>query len=283
MKQILFAAIAVATAFDTVADWLPRQDRVPGGVAWVNLGVAEDPAPRAFLGADRVMVVRQANAWLAVVGLPLTLATGEHELNVIDASERRRSLRFSVRPKTYGAQRITLKDKRMVDPTAEDLQRIGRDTEAIAQIFMRWTERETPLLTFEVPAHGRLSGVFGTRRFFNDQERQPHNGIDIAAARGTQVLAPADGVVAGVGDYFFNGLTLFIDHGRGLVSMYNHLDQVTVTPGAAVTRGQRIADIGMSGRVTGPHLHWAVSLNNTRVDPLLFVSEQSRKHLAQQK
>ncbi|HEX7044746.1 MAG TPA: M23 family metallopeptidase, partial [Burkholderiales bacterium] len=98
-------------------------------------------------------------------------------------------------------------------------------------------------------------------------------GVDIAAPRGTPVRAPADGVVAAVGDYFFNGLTVFLDHGQGLISMYNHLDRIAVEPGARVARGDVIGAVGATGRVTGPHLHWSVSLNNVRVDPLLFVGE----------
>jgi murein DD-endopeptidase MepM/ murein hydrolase activator NlpD len=265
------------------ADWLPRQDPVPGGVAWVEVGLAAEAPPRAFLGTDRVMVTRQSSNWLAVVGLPLTLNAGEHELTLLDAADRLSTRRFTVRPKEYGAQRISLKDRRMVDPTAADLERIGHDQTAMVEAFTRWTEPHTPLLAFQFPAHGRMSGAFGTRRFFNDQERQPHSGVDIAAPRGTPVTAPADGVVIRVGDYFFNGRTIFIDHGQGLISMYNHLDRAAVAPGATVTRGQRIADIGMSGRATGPHLHWAVSLNNTRVDPLLFVSEESLKQFAGQR
>jgi murein DD-endopeptidase MepM/ murein hydrolase activator NlpD len=268
--------LAVSSAF---ADWLPRQDPVPGGIAWIDIAPATEAAPRVFLGADRVMVVRHGERWLAVVGLPLAFAQGEHELTLLDAGDRMSTLRFAVQAKAYGAQHITLKNRRLVDPNRADLERIARDQTAISGAFAHWSEPPAPLAPFQFPAQGRLSGAFGTRRFFNGEERQPHNGVDIAAVRGAPVVAPADGVVVGVGEYFFNGRTIFIDHGWGLVSMYNHLDRALVAPGDKVARGQRIGAVGMTGRATGPHLHWTVSLNNTRVDPLLVVSDESIERL----
>lgn len=279
--RILAAALSLLIASPAAAQTLPRAEPVPGGIALVQIGPAAASAPRAFLGNNRVMVVRHDDHWFAVAGLPLALAPGEHELTVDDGS-RKRAHRFTVQPKEYGEQRITLRNKRMVNPTADDLKRIGRDHRALGRAFTRWTETESPPLSFGLPAQGRLSGVFGTRRFFNDQERAPHSGIDIAAPRGAPVVAPADGVVIETGNYFFNGRTVFIDHGQGLISMYNHLDRITVEPGMKVTRGQRVGDIGMTGRVTGAHLHWTVSLNNVRVDPLLFMAEESIEQIARQ-
>ena len=277
----LTMAVTLLFAAAVPAGWLPRQEPVPGGVAWVDLGPATGEMPRAFLGTDRVMVLRQSGAWLAIVGLPLTLSPGEHELMVLDSADRMSMHRFTVQSKEYGAQHITLKNSRMVEPNKTDLARIARDQTEIVDAFTHWSDPETPLGLFQLPVNGRVSGVFGTRRFFNEQERAPHNGLDIAAPRGTAVMAPAPGVVIGIGNYFFNGRTIFIDHGRGLISMYNHLNRTAVSVGTKVMRGQRIGDVGMSGRATGPHLHWAISLNNTRIDPLLFVPEESVKQLAQ--
>lgn len=285
MKRILcaFTLLLAGLTSGALADWLPRHDPVPGGVAWVDVAPAAAPAPRVFLGGERVMVVRRGERWLAVVGIPLTLDPGEHQLMVFDESDTLDMRGFVVRRKEYGIQRITLKNQRLVDPTPTDLERILSEQTTALQAFIHWAEPATPLRAFDFPTRGRLSGAFGTRRFFNEQERQPHSGLDIAAPRGTPVLAPADGVILDVGNYFFNGRTVFVDHGSGLISMYNHLDRVAVGIGARVTRGQRIGDVGMTGRATGPHLHWGVSLNNARVDPLLFVAEASVKQLARSK
>lgn len=277
----LLALLSFLVSFSATADWLPRQDPVPGGVAWVEIGRATDPAPRAYLDAERVMVIRQNDAWLAVVGIPLSLKPGEHDLTVVDAMDRTSTQRFTVRAKKFAAQHITLTNKRLVDPLPADIERITRDQKALTQAFTHWADESGPLLAFQFPAQGRLSSNFGLRRFFNDQERQPHNGIDIAAPRGSPVVAPADGIVVATGEYFFNGRTVLIDHGQGLISMYNHLDYIAVIDGAKVARGQHIGDIGMTGRATGPHLHWAISLNNTRVDPLLFVTEEAIKQFVQ--
>ena len=259
---------------------LPRAAAVPGGVAIVPLDITDAPAPRVHLGADRVMVVRHNGRWQAIVGLPLTLNAGMHQLTVTDRMERQTLHDIVVEPKEYTIQHIRLKNKRLVDPSPTDLQRIERERLILNAAFSHWRDSSAPEMRFDLPARGRLSGNFGLRRFFNDEPRQPHSGIDIAAARGTPVTAPADGVVIETGDYFFNGRTVFIDHGQGLISMYNHLHRIRVKPGHPVKRGQRIGDVGASGRATGPHLHWSVSLNGARVNPLLFVPEHVLAELA---
>ena len=274
LAGLLFVSAAAAQA-------LPRPEPVPGGVALVELGRAEGDAPRAYLGDDRVMVLAHEGKWIAIVGVPLSAQPGEHALRVHEAAGRERMQSFRVGVKEYGEQRITLKNKRMVNPSKSDLRRIARDTQAIVGAFKRWTDTGTPAVRFDFPTDGPLTGVFGTRRFFNDQERSPHRGVDIAAPRGTPVRAPADAVVIDTGHYFFNGRTVFLDHGQGLISMYVHLDRVSVEPGIEVKRGQVIGEVGSSGRVTGPHLHWSVSLNNVRVDPLLFVSEEALAKLSE--
>lgn len=103
------------------------------------------------------------------------------------------------------------------------------------------------------------------------EERAPHSGLDIPAPVGQKVIAPADGIVVQTGNYFFNGNTIMIDHGQRLISMYYHLSKIDVEKGQAIRQGQRIGLVGKTGRVTGAHLHWGMSLNNARVDPQLFL------------
>jgi murein DD-endopeptidase MepM/ murein hydrolase activator NlpD len=249
---------------------LPRAAAVPGGVAVVALGSAEQPAPRARFNGERVLVARHDGRWHAVVGLPLALTPGSHRLSVEDTSgayERR----FKVSSKHYETQHLTLPDRRMVEPTAEDLKRIERERPVISRALATWSESAPDDLVFGLPVNGRLSSAFGLRRIYNNQPRSPHSGLDLAAPEGTAVNAPAAGRVIETGNYFFNGNTVFLDHGQGLITMYNHLRAIAVEPGQPVERGQKIGEVGATGRVTGPHLHWAVSLNRSLVDPALFL------------
>jgi murein DD-endopeptidase MepM/ murein hydrolase activator NlpD len=171
----------------------------------------------------------------------------------------------------YAAQHITLKNKRQVNPSARDLRRIKRENERMRAVFAKYDSRPVNQAVFEQPADGRISGTFGLRRFFNGEERQPHQGVDFAAPTGTPVRAPADGKVALTGNFFFNGESIFLDHGQGVISMMNHLSRIDVREGQEIKRGEVIGAIGATGRATGPHLHWTLSLNNARVDPLLFL------------
>ena len=266
------ALVLAAVATPAFAQTLPRADQVPGGVALVDIGPTSAARPTARFQGEPVMIVKHTDRWIAVVGLPLSLQPGDHSLDV-QSSGQKIAATFAVAAKQYPTQHIRIKERRMVDPGPEDLKRIARDQEVIRRAFASWRDDPAPPLSFALPAQGRLSSEFGLRRYFNGQARQPHSGLDIAAPAGTAVLAPAAGVVVTIGDYFFNGKTIFIDHGQGLVSMYNHLSRIAVTEGTQVRRGELIGNVGATGRVTGAHLHWTVSLNNARVDPSLFLAK----------
>jgi len=269
IQHCLLAALFVPLA--AIAE-LPRSSPVPGGIAIVAVAPESSPMPQVRFQDQRVLVTRADGAWRAVVGLPLSLKAGKHQISVLDRPPAEaRLLAFQVLPKEYEAQYLTLSDKRQVEPNAEDMRRINRDKEILNSAFSTWSDDLADDLRFDVPARGRFSSAFGLRRFFNKQPRQSHAGLDIAAPEGTPITAPAAGRVIEVGDYFFNGNTVLIDHGQGLISMYNHLSHIDVTKGMRVARGEQIGAIGKTGRVTGAHLHWTLSLNNARVDPILFL------------
>jgi murein DD-endopeptidase MepM/ murein hydrolase activator NlpD len=164
-----------------------------------------------------------------------------------------------------------------VELSAEDEARADREIDVITELKHHWRATQDTDLAFIRPVKGELSSQFGLRRYFNGEPRSPHVGIDVAVARGTPVKASGQGQVLAVGDYFFNGKTIFIDHGNGLITMYCHLDRIGVKAGDTVRKGQRIGRSGMTGRATGPHLHWSVILNGAMVDPELFVPVKHRR------
>jgi murein DD-endopeptidase MepM/ murein hydrolase activator NlpD len=257
---------------------LPLSSSVPGGVAVISLGSVTSAAgkPQVWFGDQPVLVTPDHGLWYAVVGLPLDTVPGPHQLRVAIGGTTK-ALDFAVNAKKYPEQHVTLKDKSKVELSAEDEARAERELAAITGLKHHWRAAEETDLAFIRPVNGELAGRFGVRRFFNGEPRAPHAGIDVAVAPGTPVKASAHGRVLAVDDYFFNGRTVFVDHGNGLITMYCHLERIDVQAGDEVLKGQRIGLSGQTGRATGPHLHWSVVLNGAMVDPELFVPEKRRR------
>ena len=256
---------------------LPQSSSVPGGVAVIALNAvsASAEAPQAWLGEQPVLVTAEANRWYAVVGLALDTPAGPHELRV-KTGDQTSTLSFTVSPKHYPEQRITLKDTSKVQLSGEDEARATREISLIQELKRHWRSAPDTDPTFLLPAEGRLAGRFGVRRFFNGEPRSPHAGLDVAVGRGTPIKASAHGKVLAVDDYFFNGKTVFVDHGNGLITMYCHLERIDVQSGESVRKGQALGLSGKTGRATGPHLHWSVVLNGAMVDPELFIAVKRR-------
>ncbi len=269
-RNLSLLLLLCAWASAALAAGLPPPAAVPGGMILLPLGAGDGDPPEVWYRERRVLVTRGEDGWVAVIGIPLEAAPGAHEAELRPAGLR---LAFDIVDKAYEVQHITLSDQRMVTPPEDDLRRIN--TEAVHQraLYARWVEHPEPPLRFMLPVEGRESSAFGLRRYFNGEPRRPHSGLDIAAPLGTPVLAPAPGTVIDTGDYYFNGRTVFLDHGQGLITMYCHLDEIRVEEGMIVAAGDIIGTVGKSGRATGPHLHWTVSLNDARVDPKLFLAE----------
>lgn len=266
--RTFIGALLFASSLGAAA--LPRNAPVPGGVAVIDLGPTGQAAPSVRWGEQPIAVVSDRGRWFALLGIPLDTLPGDLEIGVFFGSTA--TIRHvAVQIKNYPEQRLTIKDKRKVEPNPEDLARIEREKQTTDAIKRRFSA-SAPATDFALPASGPLSSRFGLRRIFNGLPRNPHAGLDVAAGAGTPVRAPADGVVVDTGEYFFNGNTVFIDHGQGLITAYMHLSRVVVQPGQSIKKGKEIGAIGATGRATGPHLHWAVILNNTPVDPELFLA-----------
>jgi len=274
MRRLLFAAATFfvlslpAHAESFISRLLNRP--VPGGVAVVPLGASAQPPGVTYDGKPVMVLQDDGQGWIAVVGLPLSVKPGSQSV-VVKSSGQARQIGFEVMPKAYKEQHITLKDTRKVNPEPQDLKRIERELTEQTQAYRVFSPGTPSNVFLDRPVPGRLSSPFGFRRVFNGQPRNPHSGLDFAAPAGTPIKAPAAGKVILTGDYFFNGKTVFVDHGQGMISMFCHLSAIDVKVGDTLARGEVLGKVGSTGRATGPHLHWNVSLNDARVDPAIFI------------
>tara|TARA_S200000501_G_C20827678_1_gene745713 strand:- start:1066 stop:1866 length:801 start_codon:yes stop_codon:yes gene_type:complete len=185
----------------------------------------------------------------------------------------KKKCRLAIASRTYNVSRINGLPSRKVTPVKPaDLRQIREDNDAI-NLVRRVDSASTDFADgFQWPVKGRISGVFGSQRILNGKPRRPHNGIDIAAPRGTPIHAPAPGRIALTHEnMFFSGKTVMIDHGHGLISIYIHLSEIIVRKDDRINAGDTIGRVGMTGRATGPHLHWGLTWFQTHLDPQLLV------------
>jgi len=266
---IIFLCFSTSIASATT---LPKHTPVPGGIAVISLQEYDPRVASVQFNKKPVFTIKNQQQWYALIGLPLSIKPGQKKLEITTLKGSKLSIPFHVDKKKYKEQHITITDKRKVNPNRLDMKRITKEKNQITAAFQHWSHSHNNNLGFTIPLEGRHSSPFGLQRFFNGQARRPHSGLDIAAPKGTHILAPAAGSVILTGDFFFNGQSIFIDHGQGLITMYCHLSVINVKEGDEVKQGDKMGEVGRTGRATGPHLHWSVSLNNARIDPALFLT-----------
>ena len=189
---------------------------------------------------------------------------------------------IKLKKRTYKITHIDGLPGRKVTPNPNDVKRIKADNAGIGRVRKLDTQTQDFLVGFQWPTLGRISGVYGSQRVLNGKPRSPHNGVDIAAPKGSAVLATATGTVALVHqDMFYSGKTVMIDHGHGLSSVYIHMSKILVKQGQLITKGEAIGAVGMTGRASGPHLHWGISLFRIHLDPMLIVTGKTNVKKAQ--
>ena len=237
---------------------------MPGGVAKIGLD-----APAALsVDGKRVLVMREAGRWVAVVGVPLSAKPGS-KLRIEGAG---RKLEVRVVAKKYPSQRLTV-PKEQAELSPELLAQYEKERAHLREVLRTFTESPPLSLALQPPVAGQRSGSFGLRRIINGEPRSPHSGMDIAAAAGEPVVAASAGRVIDVGEYLFLGRIVVLDHGQGWLSLYAHLSEASAVPGESVAAGAVIGRVGMTGRTTGPHLHFSVYLNTASVDPAIFLGD----------
>jgi len=274
--------LCAAPAFGAGSFVAPRVSAVPGGVVTFKLPGAPDSAPAVRYGGAPVMVVRQAGGWLAIVGLKLDTEPGDYQVDVSRPDGGDQKLAFRVTAKDYAVQQLKVAPGQ-VNLSPEDEARVARETKQVSEALATFSPNVPATLRLAQPIPGRRSSSFGLRRMFNGEARKPHSGMDIAAPTGTPIKAPLAGRVVDVGSYFFNGNDVIVDHGQGLMTMYCHLSKIRVEVGQELKPGDVLGDVGATGRVTGPHLHWGVALNGAMVDPALFLAPPPQKKPVEKK
>lgn len=272
-RQIFMSVLTVALcggAINAHALDLPRHLPVPGGVVLVELEAATD-RPEIFFNKRPAMVVKDNDDnWVAVLGIGLKTKPGKY--HAVDSAGKRYS--FTIKHKKYPTRYLKIKNNRLVQPNKNDQSRIAKEWPRVTGAYKTWTDISPDSLMMVRPVPHKANSSFGKRSVYNGVKKSPHSGMDFASPTGTPVKAALDGNVVETIDYFYTGNTIFVDHGLGLISVYCHLSKIDVQVGDKVSAGQVIGKVGATGRVTGPHLHFSVSLNNARVDPALFLSKK---------
>ena len=241
--------------------------------------------PVEFVQGALVIGTAEPGAAVALDGKPLRVddasgifvfgvdrdRTEPFSLQVTYRDGRRETRRLPVRVRDYAIERIDGPPPRKVSPNTNDLERIRREARLISAARARDSASPRFETGFDWPVSGRISGRYGNQRILNGEPRRPHLGVDIAAPRGTPVLASAPGTVAlAETDLFYTGGTVVVDHGHGLTTIYSHLERVDVAHGQMVAAGVQVGTVGSTGRSTGPHLDWRINWFDVRLDPELI-------------
>lgn len=253
---------------------IPSRALAPGDLLQVRLH-ARSPIGRvecSFIEQQvRFYPLGDGRRWEALAGVDLEIKPGLYSLTgtVWMSDGRSKPIKKSLRvvPKKFPIQRIRVRQK-YVTLNRRDSERAARERRQLAEIWESATAQRQWAEPFIKPVASRLTSGFGRRRIVNGEPRSPHSGVDLKAATGTPIRATNSGRVVVAKDLFFAGQTIVLDHGLGLYTVYAHCSKMHVKPGSQVGRGEIIGEVGATGRVTGPHLHWGCRINGARVNPL---------------
>jgi len=250
----------------------PNEQLSPGGVAKLYF----DERPDIYINDKKVnaFTVKQEGKWLVLI--PLSLYKGTKTLRVVSRTTTHvQTHLIHLQKSNYKTQHINVKNKEFVIASKKTLNRIRKESSLKKRNFQRYTKLYSKELKMIKPLNSKLRHDFGRRRFFNGVAKNPHAGIDLSGKEGDEIRAPLSGEIIILGNLFYNGNMLLIDHGQGLMTAYSHLSKFSKANGSWVKQGEVIGEVGSTGRATGPHLHWSVYLNGEPINPDLFLEDAS--------
>ncbi len=277
----LLPAIAEASEGTFRTELLPTIVK-QGDVCLIRAFRPTDSVYATFRGKRLPMIQAKNETFGILLGIDMETPPGDYEIKIEGTDKNGRTpattLLLKVVDANFGKQELTL-PREMVDLDAKTLDRVNREANRLDALFQKSRKESMWSGPFVAPVTGEIASPFGVRRFINGQPKSAHNGVDIDAPQGTPILASNRGVVVLRDELFFTGNTIILDHGAGIYSMYFHLSQAAVSEGEVVEKAAVIGNVGSTGRSTGPHLHWSVRMNDSRVDPfsLLKTSEYLRE------
>ena len=224
-----------------------------------------------LLNNEKLLTIEYKNNFFLIYGIPYDSPLGENNLK-IKINSNISYLNFNIQDKNFDTQHINVSSK-YISPGIDSQKRISLERKNLIKAKDIWYN-ESPDLKFIIPANGIITGKFGTKRFYNGKEGNFHNGLDVAAERGSPIISPSRGKVILTGNYYYNGKFIILDHGKGLKSIFIHLDEILVKKGEIISKGDLIGKIGNTGKSSGPHLHWSLMLNKTYIDPEYFLENR---------
>jgi murein DD-endopeptidase MepM/ murein hydrolase activator NlpD len=273
---VLILAQAPAAAAPGMSTAITARTVQPGEVLRVDIRPSAPFASATVRVFDQVIPAAPVteDTWRALVGIDLNIAPGDYPIVIegkaASGAAAAEHETLTVEAKEFPTRTLTV-DPRFVTPPKSALARIEREARRLGAIFRSEGDGPSWPGPFVVPIEGAVVSGFGVRSVYNGEPRSPHGGADFASPAGTPVHAPGPGVIVLASDLYFTGGTVVVDHGGGLYSLFAHLSRTVVHQGARVERGALVGEVGATGRVTGPHLHWTVRLHTARVDPLSLV------------
>ena len=270
INKLLLIFLIILSPFTAQALTIGEEFRnIKGGLLIKE--ISEDEYKKSFkLKNVNLLTYSKGQKFFLIYGIPYNSNVGLNAIKITSNSGLiDKIINFKIKNKDFQTQFITI-SKKYTAPSKVNMLRIKKEKKLLISSKKEWININ-PDLNFILPVNGTETGVFGTRRFYNKKEGKAHNGLDIAAKKGTTIVAPSSGSVLLTGNYFYNGKFVFLDHGRGLKSIFIHMNKINVSQGQIIKKGEKIGEVGSTGKSTGDHLHWSLILNETYINPKVFL------------